>query len=149
MEKMSTGLCNMLLGGVTGHGDLKAIVDGNFKLMVYSGAVPTTADASLGAAVLLCTVDNAGSAVNLDTAASGGTIAKKPSETWAGVNVATGTASFYRFQKTADDGTSSTTQPRIQGTIGIGGTDMVLGDTTLTSGFTFGINYATQSIQPS
>jgi hypothetical protein len=148
-EKMSTGLCNMLMGGVTGHGDLKTIIDSNWKIMIYGGTVPATADAALGGATLLCTVANAGAAVTLDTAASGGVIAKNPGETWSGVNAATGTATFYRAQKTADDGLLSTVEPRIQGTIGLGGADMNLGTTALVNAATFTLNYFTQALVPS
>jgi len=148
-EKMSTGLCNMLMGGVTGHGDLKTIVDSNFKLMIYAGTVPATADAALGGATLLCTVSNGGSAVTMDTAAAAGVLAKNTGETWSGTNAATGTATFYRFQKTADDGLSSAVEPRIQGTIGTGGADMNVGSTSLVSAATFTVNYFTQALVPS
>ena len=148
-EKMSTGLCNMLLGGVAGAGSLKTIVDGLFKLMIYDGVPPTTADAALSGNNLLCTVANAGAAVNMDTAAAGGIIAKKPSETWSGVNALSGTATFYRFQTTADSGASSAVLPRIQGTIGTSGADMNVGTVALVATNPFTVNYFTQSLVPS
>jgi hypothetical protein len=149
-EKMSTGLCNMLLGGVSGAGSLKTIVDGLFKLKIYSGTPPATADAALSGNTLLCTVANAGAAVNMDTAAAGGVIAKKTSETWSGTNATpAGVATFYRFETTGDAGALSTVLPRIQGTIGVGGADMNVGTTTLADGATFTVNYFTQALVPS
>jgi len=147
--KMSTGLCNMLLGGVTGHGDLKTIIDSNWKLMIYGGTVPATADAALGGATLLCTVANGGSAITMDTAASGGVLSKNTGETWSGVNAATGTATFFRFQKTADDGLASTVEPRIQGTVGVGGADLNLASVAFTSGATSTVNVFTVGEIPS
>jgi len=148
-EKMSTGMCNMLLGGVSGAGSLKTIVDGLFKLFIYDGVPPATADAALAGNNLLCTVANAGAAVNMDTAAAVGVLAKKPSETWSGAVGLSGTATFYRFQTTADPGTASSTLPRIQGTIGVGGADMNVGTTALVAPNPFTVNYFTQALVPS
>ncbi len=148
MEKMSTGLCNQLLD----TGDLRTIMAGGF-INIYGGTVPATADASLGAATLLCTItesDDGVTGLNLDPAgAASGVIPKDPAEVWAGTNVATGTGTFYRFTAPADDGTLSTTQPRIQGTIGSGGADMNVGSTTFTSAALFTLNYFTQAFVPS
>ena len=149
MQKMSTGLCQMLLGGVSGAGSLKTIIDGLFKLMIYDGTPPATADAALSGNTLLCTVANAGAAVNMDTVPVAGVLPKKPSETWSGTNAASGNASFYRFQTTADAGALSLVLPRIQGTIGVGGADMNLGTIALVSGATFTVNYFVQAFVPS
>jgi hypothetical protein len=151
-ERMSTGLCNMLLGGVAGAGSLKTIIDGNFKLYIYGGTVPASADAVATVATgnpILCIVANAGAPVTMDVAAVNGVIAKKPSETWSGTNADTGNATFYRFQTTADTGAVSGTLPRIQGTIGVGGADMNVGTIALVSGNTFTVNYFTQALVPS
>ena len=153
MSKYSTGLCNMLMGGVAGEGSFKQIVDGNFKLMIYSGTPPAAADdalGSLGTNNLLVTVDNAGSEVTLDSAAAAGTIAKNPGETWSGTITGAGTqtATFWRFQTTADDGLLDTTEPRVQGLISTGGTEAVVGSTSLTNGATFTVNYFTESLLP-
>lgn len=146
MEKMSTGLCNYLLD----TGSLKTCFDGAAKLFIYGGAIPATADAALGAAVLLVTVANAGAEVNFDTTAAGGFLAKKPSETWTANGAANGTATFYRYQFTGDTGALSTTNKRIQGTIGTTTLfDMVVASAAVSIGVPFPINYFTQSIVPS
>jgi len=145
-EKMSSGLCSYLLDG----GSLKQAFDGAAKIMIYGGAIPATADAALGAATLLATIDNAGAEVNFDTTAVLGVLAKKPSETWAKNATASGTATFYRMQLTADGGALSTTNKRIQGTIGTTSAyDMVVASTTITIGVSVPITYFSQAIVPS
>lgn len=146
MEKMSTGTCNKLLD----TNPLKTIFNLGF-IKIYAGTVPATADASIGSATLLCTVSNASTATGLtfDTSATGGVIAKNTGEVWSGVNVADGVATFYRLVAAGDDGTTSTTQARVQGTVGTGGTDMVVGNTALVNGATFTVNYFTQAFVPS
>lgn len=144
-ERMSTGLCNKLLD----TNPLKTIFNLGF-IKIYDGTPPASADAA-ATGTLLCTVSNnsTGTGITFETAASGGVIAKKSSETWSGVNAASGTASYYRLVAAGDTGALSTTEARVQGTIGTGGTDMVLGSTALTSGATFTLNYFTQALVPS
>lgn len=147
MERMSTALCNQLLD----TGSLRDIFALGF-IKIYGGTVPATADASIGAATLLCTISVAsgGTGITFDAAgAVAGVLPKEPTEVWSGVNVATGTGTFYRLVAPGDTGASSTTQPRVQGTIGVGGADMNVGSTTLTSAATFTLNYFTQAFVPS
>lgn len=143
-EKMSTGLCNKLLD----TGSLKATFN-TARIRIYSGTPPATADAALSGNTLLVEIADAGSNLTWDTAASGGVLAKAGASTYSGTNAATGTATFYRLVNNADAGGSSTTDPRIQGTVGTGGTDMVLGSTALVSGATTTLNYWTQAFVPS
>lgn len=145
-QKMSTGLCNKLLDTDC----FREIFDLGF-VKIYSGTVPATADAALGGATLLCTVsiNSTGTGLEFAATASGGVLAKDSGDTWSGTNAATGTASFYRLVAVGDDGTSSSTQARVQGTIGTGGSDMNVGSTTLTSGQPFTLNYFTQALVPS
>lgn len=128
--KMSTGLRTSLLGG----NSLSSVMNLGF-IQIYSGTVPTDADQSIGSATLLTTIKSGSVGLTFGTAASGA-IPKNPSETWNGVNVATGTASFYRHVGSADTGALSTTQPRMQGTCGTAGGDMAMTSVALTSGAT-------------
>lgn len=153
-EKMSSSLCTLLLGIGTGHNDLSTIINGNWKLMIYAGVVPSTADAALAGNTLLCTVANAGSAVNMAAAlTSAGVLPKLASETWSGTNAASGTASFYRFQKTADAGGADAgagVTPRIQGTVGTTSAfDMQLDSVAFISGAVTTINTFVQTLLPS
>lgn len=144
-EKMSTGLCNKLLD----TGSLKSIFNLGF-LKIYAGSAPATADAAT-TGTLLCTVSNnsTGTGLTFDASAASGTLPKNSGETWSGTNGATGTATHYRLVAVGDTGALSTTEARIQGTIGTGGTDMVVGSVALVNGATFTVNYFTQSLVPS
>lgn len=119
--KTSTGLRNAMLA----TGSAKAALDGG-RINIYAGAAPATADAAVGGATLLCaiTLNSTGTGILFDTAAVNGVLAKKPSETWSGAIAATGTAAWYRHVAAADDGTLSTTAPRLQGTVALIGADL-------------------------
>jgi hypothetical protein len=129
--KVSTGLRNKLLD----TSPLRTAMNLGF-INIYAGVVPSDADAAIGSATLLCTISNAGTAtgLTLEAAAVAGTITKETTEVWSGTNAAAGTASFYRHVAPGDDGTSSTTQARIQGTVGTSGADMNLSSVALANG---------------
>lgn len=129
--KISTGLRNHMLA----TGSVKDGMDGGV-IKIYSGAEPSSADDSLGAAVLLVTISNndAGTGINFDSTPTSGVLVKSTSEVWSGTCVANGTASFYRFVALADDGSSSTTAKRMQGTVNVVGADLLVSSTTFVSG---------------
>lgn len=137
--KTSTGLRNHALA----TGSVKNALDNGFLKIYGTAAAPATADAAVpGGAVLLVTISNnsTGTGITLDSAAAAGIIAKNSGEVWSGVNAATGTALWFRQVAAGDDGTESTTQPRIQGSIATAGADMNISNTTLTSGATHTVN---------
>ncbi len=139
MAKFSTGLRTSMLG----TDGLKAALGSSALLKIYAGTVPADADAALGGATLLCTVSDAstGTGLTLDTPA-GASVSKLGSQVWSGVNAATNTATFFRLVAGADDGTASTSAPRVQGTVSATGLgDMLLTSTTFTSTETFTLNY--------
>jgi hypothetical protein len=141
--KTSTGLRNALLG----TGSLKATLNlGSMK--IYAGSLPADADQAIGAATLLCTVTNNATATGLtfDAAAANGVITKAPAEIWRGVNAATGVATFYRYVAPGDDGTLSTTQPRVQGSIATAGGDLNLSSTSLTATASQTVDYYSLSL---
>lgn len=135
--KASTGLRGKLLD----TGSLKATLALGF-IKIYSGAAPATADAAV-TGTLLCTISNAstGTGINMAAAAVAGVLAKLSSETWSGVNAATGTAGYYRHSAAGDTGVLSTTESRLQGTIATAGADMNLSSVSLTSAATQTIDY--------
>lgn len=135
--KISTGLANTLLES---SGFKTTMNLGLIK--VYSGVVPATADDSLGAAVLLLTISESGTATGLTMGgAAGGIIPKAPAETWSGLPVATGAASFYRHVAPGDTGAASTTERRVQGRVATVGADMNLANTTIVSGVSRTLDY--------
>ena len=135
----STGLVNYLQ--VTGS--RKAGLDGGF-LDIYAGTVPADADASIGGATLLSTLTLGGDDVTgltIDATATDGVIKKPDAAVWRDPTPpATGTASFFRWRQTGDTGALSTTDRRIQGTVGTIGCDLNLNSTTITTGVAFEIN---------
>lgn len=129
--QISTALSNKMLDTAP----LRTVMNLGF-IKIYAGTPPADADAAIGSATLLCTVSNNATATGLTLAATAAarTIAKNGSEVWSGVNAASGTAAFFRYVAVGDTGAASTTEARIQGTVGTGGADMNLSSVNLTSG---------------
>lgn len=118
-------------------GSFKSLMDGG-EIRIYAGTVPATADASIGGATLLCTID-AGIDGGIDFASSvtsAGVIDGDSGQTLSGTNVETGTATFFRHVMSSDDGTASATALRLQGDVGLIGADMNLSSVDLVSGAT-------------
>ena len=139
---VSTGLRNSVLGG----GGLKDALANGF-IHVYASTVadiPATADAAIDPAkhTKLLTVygDGVSAGLNLGTAASGA-IGKDPAQTWSGTVLASGSAVFFRFVGSADTGAASTTEPRLQGRVGVSGAELNLSAMALTAGQTQTINF--------
>jgi hypothetical protein len=136
--KISTGLRNGMLGS-TGF---KGLMD-DFRLRVYAGDIPATADAALGGAVLLAEYtesDDGTTGLTFGTP-SGATIAKNTGETWSSTPVANGVGTFFRCEKSGDDGTLSTSALRIQGDVGTLGAIMNVSNATYTIGVPVTLNY--------
>jgi len=128
-------------------GSLKDVLkDG--KLMIYSGAQPSSPDAAASGTLLLEITEGSGAWVagafgnglEFEDDPTDGDI-EKSSATWSGVAVASGVAGWFRFVGNATDaGSASTTLPRIDGSIGISGADMNIGSTTITAAKTYTID---------
>lgn len=129
--KLSTGMRNHML--VTGS--VKSALDGGV-IRIYEGTEPSGADDAIGSATLLVTisVDGGGTGLTIDGTASGGIAQKSSSQTWEGTCVAGGTASWFRFSGTADAGGASTTEKRLQGTVGTALADLLVASTAFTAG---------------
>lgn len=127
--KSSTGLAAHLM--VTGSA--KEAFDSGF-IKVYSGTEPATADAAAtGDLLWTISVDGDGTGLTFDAAAVGRAMVKPTAATWGGPTTA-GTAGYWRLVAAADDGTLSTSAPRLQGTCGsTAGADLYMSSTTLTT----------------
>ena len=125
--KLSTAVRNRLLDTDA----LRTMFNLGF-VKVYSGTPPASADDAF-AGTLLNTYSNNATAtgITFETAAANGAISKKTSETWSGTSVAAGTASYYRLVAAGDTGVLSTTQPRIQGSVGLAGAELNLPTVTI------------------
>lgn len=143
-------------GGYNAGGSLRSIINGQFKLYIYAGTVPANATIVPGG-TLMCTVANGGAAVNMAANAPNGILTKAAAETWTGTVTNVGdtlNASFYRFCLPADvtAGIADAglgVQPRIQGTIGVGDFDLIVGSTLLLNNSIFTIAYFNLNITPS
>jgi hypothetical protein len=128
--KSSTGLAAHMM--VTGAA--KDALDGG-SIRVLSGAAPATADAAeTGDLIWEVKKDDGASGVEglvWDPTAVGRSMVKPAADIWGGATVA-GTAGYVRIVGPTDDGTESTTQPRIQGSVGsVAGVMLYMSSTTL------------------
>jgi len=131
MAKLSTGLRDHILA----TGDFQSGVDGG-AIFIYSGPIPATADAALSGNTLLdiISLDATGVGISMEAAPVAGVLGKNSSEIWRGLIIANGLASFYRFQDLADDGSFSTVNKRLQGTVGVVGADLNFSNVNFVAG---------------
>jgi hypothetical protein len=131
--KISTGLRNHL--AVTGS--LRAAFNGASRLSIYGGAEVATADADATGSSLLCVITGPSAAgLQFEAVATDGVLAKLASQVWSGVNLASGTATWFRLEETGDGRDASTVLKRVQGNIGIAIGDMVMIQNVLVVGNT-------------
>lgn len=137
--QVSTGLRTKLLD----TNSLRSLLNLG-KILVYSGAPPATADAAPTGTLLLTVTNNStGTGLTFAASASAGAITKNLGETWSGSCVSTNTAGYYRFVQASDSGALSTTDCRIQGSVGTAGADLNLTTTSLINGTTYNVdNYS-------
>lgn len=131
MIKLSTGLRE----AIAAQESLRDALNGGF-IHLYTGAVPASADADLGSAVLINTISGGGNGdpLELEPTAPGGVVAKSVSQNWTGNNLADGTPTFFRYVLAGDAGDASTSAIRFQGTVGGPGADMVISSLPLVNG---------------
>ncbi len=117
--KFSTAYRNAAAAAALGTVPGASIMDG-CVLMMYAGPEPADADAALGGATLLATYSKNGDGTPLAwNAPSAGSVSKPAGDVWSATAGATGTPTFFRYQRPTDDGTASATAVRIQGKVGL------------------------------
>lgn len=143
--KLSTGLRNALVGT---KGLLHADVLAKGEIRIYSGGVPSTADNAIDpAGDLLVTITNnagdntGGLAPLLFEPAANGVITKLASQTWSGTIGISGGATYWRWVGYLDADDASPTAPRVQGAIGLVGSDGNLSNTALVAAAVQVIDY--------
>ncbi|HBF44016.1 MAG TPA: hypothetical protein DDW42_10405 [Desulfobacteraceae bacterium] len=117
-------------------------------LRIYSGTQPSDADQAVAGTLLLEITESAGAfaagefANGLEFgAAAAGAISKAAAETWQDTGISSGTAGWFRLcANPTDAGASSTTLPRIDGSIGSSGADLNMSSTTIVVGSTYTID---------
>lgn len=150
--RVSTGLRNAMMA----TGSLQdTMVNG--ILCIYSGTQPASAD-DAESGTLLCKVTvssgafTAGAAtngINMATSAASGLLPKSTSEVWSGVNVATGTAGYYRFYANDFTTGASTTAARVDGAVSTSGAQLNMSSTALVSGATLTLDSFTLTLPAS
>ena len=123
--RLSTGLRNAMLGSIGFKGAFDA-----GKIDIYSGTIPTNADTAEGSGVKLVTITKSALAfpangITFATPADGA-ISGTASETWQGVGLADGVASWFRLYGPTVILGASTTAIRLDGLIGSSSSDMVM-----------------------
>jgi len=140
--KSSTGLRTAMLDTA----DFVSAIP-NRVLLLYTGAIPATADAAQTGAPICIISDNSTGDPLLFEEAAGGAMVKDSSQVWSGlVAGGGGTVTHWRMVSGTDTGALSTTEPRIQGTAGTdGGNDLIMSSAVLTGGATHTIDSGTVS----
>ena len=100
---------------------------------IYTGSQPASADTA-ATGTLLGTVSVSAIGLTFDAAVAGA-LSKAAAETWAFTGLAAGTAGWFRMYSAAGTpGSTSTTEPRIDGSIATTGGDMNLSNISVTIG---------------
>lgn len=121
-------------------GSLKSILDG-CVIRFYSGPIPSGPDSALAGNDLLCEITAGGDPLTFETGSTTPTLTKNLSEIWQGNAVKSGYATFFRMVKQSDTGTNSTSEVRIQGTVGGPADDLTISNPTFVNGSPQRIEY--------
>lgn len=128
--KLSTGLRDDMLD----TNPFRTSLDAS-RLKIYSGAEPASADDAEGTLLVSIGSAHADTHCHFLAAAVAGVISKD-ANVWSAVATATGTASYFRLVVNTDTGVLSTTEIRLQGTIGTSGSDLNMSGVSIVSGAT-------------
>jgi hypothetical protein len=125
-------------------GPLKTLLDGGF-IHIYAGTPPAGPEEAKSSNTLLCTLTlghDGTTGLTFDTTATNGIMKKPSAADWSGINVATGTATFWRWNMGADDNSAvAGSNYRMQGLCGTDAAfSMFLSSTALVSANTFSLD---------
>lgn len=137
MLRFSTGLRDGILNAT---GIKEALADGVIR--IYSGSQPASADTAISGVLLLEITESGGTFVSGSAAnglefdaPSAGVLAKAVAETWQANGLAVGVAGWFRFVANGTDaGGSSSTLPRIDGSVGRSAADLNLSNINIEIG---------------
>ena len=128
--KLSTGLRN----GMLDTSPFKTLLDAS-RLKIYSGSPAADADAAEGSVLVSIGSAHADTHCHFLASAVAGVLSKD-ANVWSGVASATGTATYFRLVVNTDTGVLSTTEIRLQGTIGTSGADLNMSSVAIVSAAT-------------
>jgi hypothetical protein len=112
----------------------KTLLDAS-RVKIYSGVAPSSADDAEGTLLVSIGSDAGDTHCHFLAAAVSGVLSKA-ADIWSGVAGATGTASYFRLVVNTDTGVLSTTEIRLQGTVGTSGADINMSTVSIQSGAT-------------
>lgn len=137
----STGFVHKIFNNTANGGLGFAEIFKDGFIDIYSGTRPVNADAAVSGTLLgTVSVSGGGTGIEWGTAADR-SIDKASAETWQFTAGASGTATWFRIRGAAtDNNSSSTSLPRIDGTISAFGGDATLSDTNIVSGNVYTMN---------
>ena len=135
--RLSTGI-RTALAGTQG---LKTLLNGGI-LEIYTGGQPSSADyAETGTKLVRITLssgDVATAGLTFGTAAAG--VLPKSASVWSGAILVSGVGGWFRLYGTAGTTGSSASENRIDGNVGVSGSDLVLSNSSLTKDATITID---------
>lgn len=135
--RLSVGTRN----GLVGTRGIKEMFDGGF-IGIFTGGQPADADqAETGS--LLCTISSSSGTAGITLGTQGAGAIPKDSNVWSGLVGTAGVAGYFRLYDSNRTTGSNGTACRIDGNVGVSGSDLVLSNTTLTVGATLTIDTAT------
>ena len=141
--RLSTG-ARTNLAGTSG---LKTLFDGGF-IAIYSGGQPTAADnAETGNLLTTISTTSGTGGIGFGTAAAGAL--PKSAAVMSGLIGTAGVAGWFRLYDSNKTTGSNGTANRIDGNIGVSGSDLVLSNTSLTVGATLTIDTFTLTVPAS
>lgn len=127
--------------GLAGTYGLKGLFNGGY-LDIYTGSQPASADyAETGSKLVRVTLnsgDLATAGLTFGTAAAG--VLPKSASVWSGVIALAGIAGYFRLYGTGGTSGSSASEVRIDGNVGVSGSDLVLANTNLVLSSTFTVD---------
>lgn len=131
--RLSTGLRNAMLAG-GGSGGFKGALHLGF-IAFYSGPQPLTADSAASGTLLgTVSVNGTGTGLTFENPVAG-VISKAAAEAWRLTAVADGTAGWFRFYPAAGNpAVSSSTEARLDGTLGTANADVVVSNIAIRIG---------------
>ena len=141
--RFSTGARN----GLAGTQGIVELFNNGF-ITIYTGSQPASADnAEAGGA--LCTISSSSGTAGLQLGTAGAGAISKAATVWSGTNGTGGVAGWFRLYDGNKTTGSSGTAIRMDGNVGVSGSDMVLANTTLVLGATLTIDQFTLTVPAS
>lgn len=131
--RLSTGLRNAMLAGGS-SGGFKGALHLGF-IAFYSGPQPLTADSAASGTLLgTVSVNGSGTGLTFENPVAG-VVSKAAAEAWRLTGVADGTAGWFRFYPAAGNpAISSSTEARLDGTLGTANADVVVSNIAIRTG---------------